>query len=151
MPNTSILADFLPYTWYDISLYPTHHRVGTYESHPRVDVIIKYYDPESDLFRYYKSISRCYNGAWGHEGHWDVEKGHRVVAFMWDGDDIQIGADRSENPTTHPVLMLKGIAATEREKARIALLAKELGDTSPDGIVHFPNDIEAEDRINHEE
>lgn len=85
----SILNDFLPYTWYNITLFPSY-KLTTHQGGPTVDILIKYWDAEEDLFLYYKVRSVRFNAQRDETllKQWGCPVGHKPIAFMWDGDDL---------------------------------------------------------------
>jgi len=89
MANAHILHDFHPYTWYAISLYPTHARLASYESAPLVDLLIKRYNAKTDKFEYFKVENASYHHRYGGADlAWCCLEGHRPIALMHDGEDL---------------------------------------------------------------
>lgn len=135
MPKSTILSDFIPYIWYDISLYPADRKIGYTEVTPRVSLMVKFYDAESDSFKYYKVLDTSYHHKYGEQGSWNTPDGHRAVAFLHDGEDLPRWDSkhmRCDEPADFPLpLMDKGRRQAEKDREHAAFLASPL-DTAED-------------------
>lgn len=131
---TSILFDFAPYTWYDIGKYPHSRSLSSYEAAPRVSLAVKYYDPASDSFKYYKVRDTAYAHEYRSHGSdllsgWNCPSGHRPIGFMHDGDDLPTW--KKDNSTAEgadlaPALLHKTLSELKRDHERqIEQIARE--------------------------